>query len=324
MNNGHFISKKDVDICELRKEYNIVENYVENTLPKHGNVRFFLKDVPDSDKEKMKKMYLSGYDSYTIGEVFDMSYKQILKVLDEYNIKRIYSGGKRKYDLNEHYFDCIDEPNKAYILGFLFADGWNDTDKNIISMSLQERDKDILEQISIEIESNKPLVYVNYEHFSDQHNLNACNQYRLVVSSHIMSQALASHGCVKNKSLTLQFPVLRDDLYSHFIRGYFDGDGSLYRSVRNDNKGDNYAVSIVSTEAFVVKARECILNHIDINMGGIYDACNHNGITKCLVFCGRKQTKIIMDWLYSDADLYLKRKHDRYLSYYYENNSLTA
>ena len=75
MNYGHLISKKDVNIGQLRKEYDIIDDYVANTLPRRGRWRFLVKDIPIKDKEKMCKMYLDGYDTYTIGNVFDMSYK---------------------------------------------------------------------------------------------------------------------------------------------------------------------------------------------------------------------------------------------------------
>lgn len=320
MNYGHLLSKKDVDIVKLREEYNIVDNYVETTLPRRGRWRFLVSDIPISDKDKMAKMYMDGYDTYVIGDAFDMSYKQIVSVLAEKGIPRIYSAGKRKYALDEHYFDNIDNPNKAYILGLLFADGWNDTDKNVITLSLQERDKEILEKINCELGSNKPLNYIHYEDYNDKYGMNCVNQYRLTVSSYIMSRSLASHGCIKKKSLLLQFPRLQDSLYSHFIRGYFDGDGCISRSYRKDKNDDNYSFSIVSTYDFVLEAQKCIREHLDIPGGGIsqnYD----NGITSVLTICGRRQIKTLMDWLYIDADLYLSRKHDRYLSYFYENNS---
>lgn len=124
--------------------------------------------------------------------------------------------------------------------------------------------------------------------------------------------------------MTLQFPVLPQHLYQHFIRGYFDGDGCLCKSIRNDGKQDNYSIEIISTNDFLVKARDCIIQNTGVPGGGITNGTSKNCITMNLRMCGRLQTKTIMDWLYKDAELYLKRKHDRYLSYYYENNSQVA
>ena len=51
----------------------------------------------------------------------------------------------RRYNLDEEYFDNINSQNKAYILGFLYADGSNNPKKHTVSISLQEEDRYILE-----------------------------------------------------------------------------------------------------------------------------------------------------------------------------------
>ena len=49
--------------------------------------------------------------------------------------------------MDEKYFDNIDTQNKAYTLGFLFADGYNSISKSTVSMALQESDGYILDKI---------------------------------------------------------------------------------------------------------------------------------------------------------------------------------
>ena len=51
--------------------------------------------------------------------------------------------------------------------------------------------------------------------------------YKLEVNSSKMANDLINLGCVPNKSLILLPPNLTDKFISHFIRGYFDGDGSI-------------------------------------------------------------------------------------------------
>lgn len=53
-----------------------------------------------------------------IGKLFDVGHKVIANVLENNNISRT-GISRRKYMLNESYFDNIDTPEKAYILGFL-------------------------------------------------------------------------------------------------------------------------------------------------------------------------------------------------------------
>ena len=260
--------------------------------------------------------------SVKIGEKYGCSHKVILSLLEAQNIDHSWKP-KRKYAINETYFDIIDTPNKAYILGFLYADGSNCLDKCTVTMSLQEEDRDILERIRREIGSEKPLEYLDYTNKNDG-GYTYKNQYRLLLFNKNMCKSLETVGMIPNKSLKLQFPNIKPELYPHFIRGYYDGDGSVYRQIKNDN---NHAVTltITSTDEFCKKLVEISEQYIGIKTN-YYDASCRNGVTKVFTISGRNVVKKFLDWIYQDADLLLKRKHDRYLDYYNlnVNESLTA
>jgi hypothetical protein len=49
--------------------------------------------------------------------------------------------------------------------------------------------------------------------------------------------------------------------------------------------------------------------------GNIYDSSSHNGITKVLTIGGNQQAIKFFEWLYKDADLYMKRKHGLYMQH---------
>ena len=106
--------------------------------------------ISPEDKEKIKNLYLAGSATVKMGQLFGCSHKKVARVLEGLCIPRT-GGGRRKYQLDECYFDEIDTPNKAYILGFLCADGTNNRDKGTVSMTLEEGDFDILEKIRKEI-----------------------------------------------------------------------------------------------------------------------------------------------------------------------------
>jgi hypothetical protein len=55
----------------------------------------------------------------------------------------------RKYKLNENYFEPIDSEEKAYFLGFLFADGYVDEQHHVIELTLHHQDREILERLVI-------------------------------------------------------------------------------------------------------------------------------------------------------------------------------
>lgn len=264
----------------------------------------------EEQKNLVVKLYEELGSSVDVGKKFNVGHKVITKILEERGIKRT-AAKKRLYKIDENYFDVIDTPNKAYILGFLYADGCNNKNKGTISMSLEEKDKHILEDIRNEIGSERPLEFIDY---SNKHDFGYTykNQYRLLLFSAHMCRILETYGVVPNKSLVLDFPNLKDNLLHHFIRGYFDGDGCITQG----KKDTNFILTITSTNSFCEKLKEIVEKEVGINCH-IYDASNHNGITKVFTTSGRLQTKAILDWLYQDADLFLKRKYDRYIQYFY-------
>lgn len=276
----------------------------------------------EEQKDLVVRLYDELGSSVDVGKLFNVGHKVITKILEEKGIKRT-AAKKRQYKINEHYFDEIDTPNKAYILGFLYADGSNSMSKGTIAMSLEERDRDILERIREEIDSERLLEFLDY---SNKHDFGYTykNQYRLLLFSMHMCKALQAHGMMPNKSLVLEFPTLDKKLIPHFVRGYFDGDGSVCQGKRETN----FLATITSTNNFCIKLKEIVEHEVGINCH-IYDASNHNGITKVFTVSGRLQTKMFLDWLYKDADILLERKHNRYIQYFYAdleniNNTLAV
>ena len=303
---------------EIAEKYGVARMTINAILKKCGvselGTAFKSRKIifSESEEKDICNMYLSGMSSVKIGQVFNCNHKTIAKVLEKNSIDRI-GVGLRKYKLNEHYFDYIDTPNKAYILGFFYADGSNNEDKQTISMSLQEEDKYILEVIRQEINSEKPLEFLDYSNKHDG-GYNYKNQYRLLMFSKHMSQVLHDKGMPQNKSLILQWPMfLKDDLISHFLRGYIDGDGHL-RKV-------GHFISLVSTEAFCNLAKEHIENRLEIKCK-IVDAPCHNGITRQLIISKKENTKPFLDYIYQDAEIYLQRKYQIYCEKYINNTQV--
>jgi hypothetical protein len=137
--------------------------------------------------------------------------------------------------LDEHYFDEIDTPNKAYILGFLYADGYNNEVNHTIVLTLHEKDKDILEKIRKELKCEKPLYHISSV---NKHDGKPRELESLILASKHMSETIKKWGLVPNKTFTLEFPkFLSDNLVCHFIRGYFDGDGCAWIGANHNKTG---------------------------------------------------------------------------------------
>lgn len=100
----------------------------------------------------------------------------------------------------------------AYILGFTYADG--NIYKTTISWDLKE-DKELLIRMNKEMGSNYPI--------SKQKA-----SYRLRISNPVVVEDLRVLGIFPNKSKTMVFPGIPNKYFSHFARGFFDGDGWVY------------------------------------------------------------------------------------------------
>ena len=222
---------------------------------------------------------------------------------------------RRQYKINENYFDSIDTPNKAYILGFLYADGGNTSNykKNryCITIALQQSDSQILYDIKNEIGYEAPIKFREYDGCKTA-TLDICNKH-IVLNLH-------KFGIVPNKTLTLKFPEWLDkDLYSHFIRGYFDGDGCV--TYNNRCVAPQLSTSIVST----IDMCETISNIISTNCNvtsHVYDTGHSecNKVIKTFVVYGNLQCRRFLNYIYQNADLKLYRKYQRYIDWYNKNN----
>lgn len=205
------------------------------------------------------------------------------------------------YTLNETYFDIIDSPEKAYILGFLYADG--NMNHGSIRMGLVESDKEILETINSLLGSNRPLYYSKERERGEY----LCRPlYTLSITNKHMTESLKRCGVVANKTYILRFPGwLSEGLHSHFIRGYFDGDGSITKTSTTGTWG----FSLAGNKEFLLGVQEIIIQKCNLNKVKLISSKNIH----ILSYGGSKQILRIFDYLYKDATIFLKRKRDKFL-----------
>lgn len=228
------------------------------------------------------------------------------------------------YKFDTSFFDKIDTEEKAYILGILYADGYNSESRGNVSISLTQNDREILEKINNCLESNRPI----RTQIVKSSLYNTQPYCELTFYNKHFSERLAIIGCPQKKSHILKFPsfsIVPEYLIHHFIRGYFDGDGSV--SFINKNKNSNIKIavaSITSTEDFCLWIKGYCEEILKINT---YLSCRfpqRNNNTKTLQFGGIRQVKEFLDFIYKDATIYLERKFNKYLEiskYLYDYDS---
>ena len=218
--------------------------------------------------------------------------------LDRMNVeRRNFSEAGRKYKLNEDYFEHINSEEKAYILGFLFADGYNNEIKNQISIRLHKKDEDILYIIRDILYPNKDKnIKLYQEKYVD-----------LTINSLKMSKSLAKLGCIQKKSLVLTFPQnLPTNLVKHFMRGYFDGDGCI--SVKQEIQ-----LNLTGTIEFLNSFQKILIEELNLTKTK-FSKRRRNVECYTMFYKGKDNCIKILNFLYSDCKISLKRKNNLYLS----------
>lgn len=217
-----------------------------------------------------------------------------------------------RYSLDEHVFDTVDTEEKAYWLGFLMADGYNHEDKSTICLRLQAEDLEILEKFKNFLKSNAPIYTITritpVTHLKTEHR-------EVRVNSVYLSRQLAKLGCMQGKTYKLCYPKdVPLEMTNHFIRGYFDGDGCLSITNRNDRKNVNskkYQFTITGKHDVLIEMQNRIISSTGIKKTAIQ--VRKDSFAQVLRYGGFNNILKIMKYLYKNATIYLKRKHDKYL-----------
>ena len=288
---------------EIAEIYNCSASSISSILHKF-NVTTRLGGSKNAmvDISKWAKMYEDGMLLSEIADEFGTTGATVSKLLK----KNGYSVDRFTYHFDEHYFDNIDSQEKAYILGILWADGCNARNRNSIILQLQEKDRGLLEKLNVLTQNERPLRKQELSKYNPKWQ----DCYKLTWQSKHLSELLESYGMVQKKSLVLEFPSwLTEDLYSHFIRGYFDGDGCI--SLLKINKNRSADVGMVGTRMFLDKVAEIINNQVGINVYVKRDERANELI--CNLRCSARDDVLkLLEWLYRDANIYMERKYNKY------------
>lgn len=259
----------------------------------------------------VKKLY-NQIPTIEIGKRINKTTKQVSDHAYGLGLKRDI----KKISKDDSYFKNIDSEEKAYWLGFIYADGSiseikNKNTGNIKSLNfeitLASEDKNHLEKLSKAIaydgEIKDKKVSLNEKTYTAA---------RLSVSGKEFCENLIDKGCVPRKSLILKFPskeVVPDYLIRHFIRGYFDGDGCVHFNHGEELSGNgSYIINFVGTKDVLEKIKSILI--YELNLGDV--KLHSKGRAFTLSYGGFFNFSKILDYLYTDSTVYLDRKYEKY------------
>lgn len=264
---------------------------------------------PPEFLEKIKEEYLSGTTIQQLAEKYSDKDKGTIN----YHLRKmgITRRNGKQVHCNEHYFDDIDTPQKAYFLGLLMADGCVRNYKKgqkscTIRLELKIEDKYIIEEFAKAIESNLKVkeyqengikhYYNGKEYISDKYNA------YFATSSYPMGQALNKWGCGENKSNYCVVPNIDKEFKRYFLLGFYDGDGIACASDKKQYMG------FVGNKFML----ESVVKTITEEVGVPAPTIHYNRFSHIyFVQYGRKEyQEKLFHYFYDDIEIpHLKRKH---------------
>jgi transposase-like protein/plasmid maintenance system killer protein len=237
---------------------------------------------------KIISMYSLGMYTSEIDAVLNLKRGVAAYLLRKNGVCLRHRGPKSKI-YNEDYFDIIDTEEKAYFLGWIVADGNISITNNqyCLKLHIGIEDKELIDKFLYAIQSTNKTKIKEGIHTS----------YYVSLTSVHMCKTLMNLGIVPGKSGKEVFPTqIPGTLYKHFIRGIFDGDGIT--DVKRKRSGFVGSENIVSN----------IMDVIGIKLNMIRNKKNENIF---YYLGGKKYSKILYEFLYNDATIWLNRKRQR-------------
>jgi hypothetical protein len=210
---------------------------------------------------------------------------------------------RRKYEINDQYFNSIDTEEKAYWFGFIAADGSIRThgDRRLhyrLTINLAEKDKAHLEKLRKALSSNHPIKYRKKN-----------KAFSLVITVKPLVEGLLKNGLLPLKEQNLRWPsALSGELQRHFLRGYFDGDGCF--SMKQSKRWPAGIIHVLGNFTFLEGLRDFVYTGCNLNKNKI--SANHKSETTAFIqWSGNILFREFYDFIYLKSSICLDRKKNR-------------
>lgn len=195
-------------------------------------------------------------------------------------------------------FNNIDNEIKAYVLGLFYSDGYVTSSNNNCGITLHQDDTYLLEEIL------KYFPFFKLKRNYKKMSLLTCISKQLKID-------LIKNGVLPIKSTTncnlLKFPNIPKDLHNHFIRGFFDGDGSVYKQ-----KLFNIKLEIGCTAYYLITDIIKILydNNINVNLRCSFPGKNLRKINYYILYTSSyRESSKFANFIYTNCNIKMDRKH---------------
>lgn len=273
----------------------------------------------DKEYPEAKKRWLAGESLTSICNTITMCRGRLASYLKAEGYTIVQNGAI--YTYHENAFEIIDTPEKAYWLGFLYADGYTTvTPACCCNLRLKGSDKEILDKFAKFVGDDVPVKISNKTFNGKPYKI-----AEVSIANKKMTYDIIEKGCVPKKGLIVEFPstdIVPKELQLDFIRGVWDGDGTISTMTNTRTGHSATSVSLVSaSKKMILGIRDCLRNH-GLDLGDI-KVSNSRAMQKMnrhplytIRKAAQKTVYHFYELLYEGKkDLSLKRKYDKIYQY---------
>ena len=298
-----------LSIREIARQYDISPGTVRKRFSKY---EIPLRDCPNRKPKTLQKqlgkrelysLYIDKELSTTeIGKMYDASAQSVYAMLKKYEIpiRSVQEVNSREnYDIS--FFEEL-TPELAYLLGLFASDGNVHPKHNLISIALN--DIEVIEWIKNKCKcSNK--IYTRGK------------SHKIAMSGVRLVEIFREYGITPNKSKTIQFPRLPKELISYFIKGVFEGDGSVSAKktkVRRNStyRGEALGEYTINGRASIASASEEFSNSIAVELSEVLGRTinvNYRNNIYVIEISAKSDLIKLGEWMYGDKEMFgMERK----------------
>ena len=264
-----------------------------------------MKSIFSKEQVEFLKLNYNKMKYSEIADLFGLTERQVRGKINSLGLSKT-----RKF--NKQYFKEINTNNKAYWLGFIYADGYiirNTKSRNYeLGIELNKKDVALLQLFNKELGNVHEITFKHGQKYFNGYNYETDSCVIRVYSKEIVND-LMSLNVMQDKTNKKDFPICNNEYFFDFLRGFMDGDGCIYINSNKNLLNVHFTNSNISFLEYLnneIKNRLCI-------EGSIYKETEKK---YKLFYFRQDDVKILLDEIYKNCSTKLERKYLKYKSFY--------
>ena len=262
-----------------------------------------MEKLTDQQRADACTRYQAGESGSSIARSYGVNPISITRMLAIKGVERRSPKDARKYyKIDEHFFKEVNTEQKAYWLGFLFADGSVSDKKgrSLVRVGLSAKDIGHLESFRAAVVTNVPIYTWTTTTGKPCASLTLCCRE--------MTDYLQAYGLGVGNARSFPFPELPDNLTRHFVRGYIDGDGCFHCRPHKRYRYLTCRMHVIANKTFLEKLQLVLASACSLRLTKLQPTQSADFYV--MQYGGRRQVARIATYLYEGATIWLPRKRE--------------